>query len=308
MEEKKLAILGLRGAGKSTFMAVLNLAMSDAEKPSKWTITALDEKTNQLVYEFENRILNEGLYPVSTTEEAMMQFHANKNAELGGLIPGGNFKIIAGDVPGEAVKGITSAYAGFHDFYKEYVAGSSAVIFLLDPHEVWKTNGKEGENYNYFPLFRSILTELKQQAPNVYLAFGVTKIDALPKGTISENILKDIQKHADNQDEAVADQLSELVLGKQTKNWIEKNFDHRYLSWWLISATGFLNDGNKVSSQFIEKQTSDGLQPGIKEPNNIKPVGVVEIVEWALKNIARESENGRPSALGKIGKWIENRF
>ena len=307
MEEKKLAILGLRGSGKSTFMAVLNLAMSDAENPTKWNITAFDRETNRLIYEFENRILNEGLYPVSTTEKVMMQFRANKNAELGGLIPGGDFKIIAGDVPGEAIKGGTSEFARFHDFYQENVAGSSAIIFLLDPHEAWKE--KEGESFNYFPLFRNILTELKQQAPDVYLAFGVTKIDALPKDIPSENIVNNIYKYGQSQDVTVAEQLAEFVLGKQTKGWIEKNFNQGNLSWWLISATGFIIDNkSNVSSQFIEKQTENGLQPGIKEPNNIKPIGVVEIVEWALRKIAREAENGRDSFTGKAGKWLENLF
>jgi len=310
MDEKKLAILGLRGAGKSTFLAVLNVALSVGEKPSKWIITALDDETNKLVYQYENLIFNEGFYPDPTEEKGMLQFHATKSAELGGLIPGGNFKIIAGDVPGEAVKGSVSEYARFHDFYKEYVLGSSAIIFLLDPHEVWKIGEKEGEiqNFNYFPLFRSILTELKQQAPNVYLAFGVTKIDDLPGGSLPESILKNIHIYADTQDPNIAEQLAEFVLGKQAKDWIEQNFNSKNISWWLISATGFIFDGKQISTQSIEKKTDKGIRFGIRKPGSIKPVGVVEIVEWALNRIARDAENGRPSTFGKIGKWIEGRF
>ncbi len=183
MEEKKLSILGLRSSGKSTFMAVLNVALSNPEKPSKWVITALDDETNSRVYAIENTIFNEGFYPSSTREEGIMYFSATKNAQLGGLIPSGNFKIIAGDMPGEGTLGTASQFDVWHDFYKKHVAGSSAIIFLLDPREAWIEGETESKvkKFNYFPLFRNILTQLKQQAPDAALAFGTTKIDYLPK-------------------------------------------------------------------------------------------------------------------------------
>ena len=74
----------------------------------------------------------------------------------------------------------------------------------------------------------------------------------------------------------------------------------------MISATGFIEEKGQRTTQFIMRGTPEEPWSGIKDPDKIVPIGVVEIVEWALDQLARTSEKNRPLITGSPGKRFEN--
>ena len=73
-----------------------------------------------------------GEYPPPTIEDKEMNFFVEKEATMLGLKPGAQFKLHVADVPGEAVKGVSSGSAIYHDFYQTHLKGCAGIIFLLD--------------------------------------------------------------------------------------------------------------------------------------------------------------------------------
>ena len=73
--EKTISILGLKGAGKSTFLAVLNLALALDQSP--WRIRPVGE-TIGIMSGLMNYLFNKGLYPDATLVDQKMEFFVEK--------------------------------------------------------------------------------------------------------------------------------------------------------------------------------------------------------------------------------------
>ena len=314
VKQKRLSILGLRGAGKSTFMAMLLKALSSRDFQSTWKISAdtndrediNQPSTNDLIFELENYIFTEQIYPPRTESVKPMNFTAEKDADWVTLIAGGRFKIKAGDVPGEAVLGRRGGER-HRRFYENFVDDVSAIIFLIDPQELWKEDEKE---IDYYPLLRSILTEALGSNDKIYVAFGVTKIDALPEAKFPKQEFPDIVRDAEEQNEETAKKIAEKIIGEAAIDWIEYHFKDR-LSWWMLSATGFIEvNGNKVTQHKNREYTADSgkviTQSCITDKSKLKPLGIVEIVEWALDRIAYSEEKKRRLFTGALGRFFED--
>jgi len=280
--EKTISILGLKGAGKSTFLAVLNLALALDQSP--WRIRPVGE-TIGIMSGLMNYLFNKGLYPDATLVDQKMEFFVEKDATMLGLQPGAQFKLKTADVPGEAVKGVSSVSANYHDFYQTSLKGCEGIVFLLDFKEKWR-EGELIENESadiYFPLFSSILAEIREQADtNPYVVFCVTKIDLL----VGQGANSEFDKTGYFGE---VEDIARDILGKSTKALIDQTFDANHVLWLPVSATGFTGEGNKRVSQFVEKKEAYG----IRNPKDLRPIGLAEALEWVLDNLAGDDEDVR---------------
>lgn len=283
--DKVISILGLKKAGKTTFLSVLNLALALEESP--WRIRPVGETIRDMS-ELTTKIFSRGEYPEGTNEEKKMFFVVEKEATMLGLKPGAQFRLHAADVPGEATKGVAGS-AIYHDFYEQYVKGSSGIIFLLDSQQKWREREQTlGDGSDpYYPLFSTIINQIKAQTEDAkpYIVFCVTKIDQVegqgPHSTFDE----------DGYFEGV-EELAEKILGRHTKASIDHAFDADYVHWLPISATGFTGEGKDRKSQSIEKINEDDVNR-ISSPKDIKPIGVAEALEWVLDKLADDDEDVR---------------
>ena len=285
--EKNISILGLKGAGKSTFLAVLNLAL--ATEQSSWRIRPVG-RTIGVMATLLDHLFSKGLYPDATGFEQEMEFFVEKDATMLGLQPGALFRLRTADVPGEAVRGVSSVDSVYHGFYERYLKGCSGIIFLLDYKEKWREKAvSESENADvYFPLFSSILAEIREQNDiNPYVVFCLTKVDMLdgqgPNSTFDKTGYFDS-----------VEQVAGKILGRNTKALIDQTFDADRVLWLPVSATGFTGTGPKRQTQCVEKRDSTGgLIFGIRNPQDLKPIGVAESLEWILNNLAGDDEDVR---------------
>lgn len=294
--KRKIAILGLKGSGKSTFLTVLNRAL--AQNNSTWKILPLGNTIREM-NELTTR-LSMGLYPDSTPEgedPPPMHFHVEQEKRLFGLREGDWFELQAADVPGAAVKGIIGG-PQFQHFYKTYVKNCAAIVFLIDPREEW-LQGTEKEDFidYYWPVFNSILAELgEQNTQKMYAAFCITKLDDdkdTPKSFQDEGYWDDF--------ELDLEEKASIIMGSGTKALIDQFFDSDRLRWFPISATGYYIDekGNRVT-QFRMR----GNEAGIARPVSLNPLGVAEAIEWVFNSIAKDNisqrDNDRYNKFGKL--------
>jgi GTPase SAR1 family protein len=281
--EKRIAILGLKGSGKSTFLSVLNLALS--QKNSPWRIRPVGGSITSLIH-LQEYIFAKGLFPSATHEESPMAFLVEKEATMLGLQPGARFQFYTTDIPGEAVKGRSSQDPAYHDFYEQNLKGCSGIIFLLDPEETWRRDSIDENIDVYYPLFNSILAEIKNQAEgDVFIAFCLTKLDmVLPVDSdfALHGVLRDIEIRA------------EQILGKATKKLINNYFESDHISWFPVSSIGYISEENRGSSQFTIREVDDGYElSGIKNPRELTPIGIADAMEWILNSVTDYSEESR---------------
>jgi energy-coupling factor transporter ATP-binding protein EcfA2 len=284
--EKVIAILGLKGAGKSTFLSVLNLALSLDQSP--WRIRPVGESIAVMSNLMES-LYKKGLYPDATSFEQEMEFFVEKEATALGLKSGARFLLKTADVPGEAVKGVGSPDELYHNFYEKHLKGCAGIIFLLDYNEKWREGEivEEEEGDLYFPLFSSIFAEISEQSiAKPYVAFCVTKADMIP-GMGPSSIL---DKHGYIDD---IEEVAKELLGRNTKALIDQSFDDDHIYWLPVSSTGYTTVGEKRLSQSIEKTIEGVSRAGIRNPKDLQPIGVAEALEWVLDNLADEDENVR---------------
>ena len=279
--DKIVSILGLKKAGKTTFLAVLNLALALEESP--WRIRPVGQTIRDMS-ELTEKIFSQGEYPEQTQEENKMFFVVEKEATMLGLKPGAQFRLHAADVPGEATKGVAGA-AIYHDFYEQHVKGSSGIIFLLDSQQKW-IEGEQAINENadpYYSLFSTIIDQIQGQTEDVkpYIVFCVTKMDQIKEQ--GPNSRFDTEGYFDG-----VEKLVEEILGINTKARIDHAFDDDHVHWLPVSATGFTDDKDKKRvSQSIENSNK------IRNPKAIKPIGVAEALEWVLDRLADDDEDVR---------------
>ena len=288
---KKVAILGLRRAGKSTFLAVLSRALDDIDSP--WTIAPKDEDAIKNMNYYRDMLFNKRLYPPNTPESGptrVLRFTVYRERGRLGIRSGGMYELEVADVPGGAMRGIFGP-AEHQKFYEEYVEGRAGIIFLLDPQQKWKEGEPlSGDSYAdpYYPLFSSIVEQIRLQfAPyepviqNVYVAFCVTKLDTIydqpkhrkaDKMFADEGICEATEKHAED------------ILGPKTKRYIDRYFKN--VRWMPVSATGYTKDREV---QFEERYEDGTNKAGIRDPVNLSPIGVAEAVEWILDQIAEDN-------------------
>lgn len=285
--EKKISILGLKGAGKSTFLSILNTALALEESP--WRIHAIGE-TKEKMKELRT-YLSKGEYPPQTNEETEMEFIVEKEATQLGLQAGAQFKLHAADVPGEAVKGIASDNSLYKNFYERHLKGCSGVIFLLDYKEVWLNRSRDldVDTDDYSPLFSSILDQIFEQTDtDPYVAFCVTKVD------MDDRYGPDSKFGIDDNFSADVEDLAESILGRNTKAIIDHGIDRDRIKWLPVSATGFTENNGKRLRQYMEKVTLEGVTiSAIRKPKELKPIGVAEALEWVLDNLADDDEDAR---------------
>ncbi|MDA0245163.1 MAG: hypothetical protein OT477_17240 [Chloroflexi bacterium] len=300
--KEKVAILGLKKSGKSTFLTVLQLALALQESP--WQFTPRGN-TKIIMHELTERLISQGLYPISTPEGEdphPMKFRAEREARFLGLQEGDWFDVQAHDVPGAWVKGISG---GNYDFYEKYVKDCRAIIFLIDPQESWIEEGEvEPGRSPYFTVFNNILNELNEHSSNkVYVAFCITKLD-------QEQDTPALFAEEGSCDENYLEEKATKILRKATKARIDHFFKHDRCRWFGISATGYYKDENNIMrSQLMERTDEKGQKvAGIARPDELEPIGVAEAVEWVFNSIANihigtrtRNEN---SLKTKFGKWL----
>lgn len=285
--DKVISILGLKKAGKTTFLAVLNLALALEESP--WRIRPVGETISEMS-ELMTKVFAQGEYPEGTREEKPMGFVVEKEATMLGLKPGAQFRLHAADVPGEATKGVAGA-AIYHDFYDRNVKGSSGIMFLLDSQQIW-LEGQEISNEKmdpYFPLFSTIINQIQDQTNDAkpYIVFCITKVDQF-----KFNNEEHLNRFADEGYFDDIETLAEQILGKSTKAIIDHTFDADHIYWLPVSATGFTIEGKYRKSQENNETNQDGVNR-IRNPKDIKPIGVAEALEWVLDNLADDDEDVR---------------
>jgi hypothetical protein len=284
--DKVISVLGLKKAGKTTFLAVLNLALALEESP--WRIRPVG-KTIKDMSELTTKIFSQGEYPEGTQVENRMFFVVEKESTMLGLKPGAQFRLHAADVPGEATEGVAGS-AIYHEFYEQHVKGSSGIIFLLDSQQKWLLEGKQTLTENadpYYPLFSTIIDQIQGQTEDTkpYIVFCVTKVDQVKdQGPYSKF---DKEGYFEGVEE-----LAEKILGRNTKATIDHAFDSDYVYWLPISATGFTGEGRDRRSQSVEITKEEGANK-IINPREIKPIGVAEALEWILDKLADDDEDVR---------------
>jgi len=303
---KKVVILGLKGSGKSTFLTVLQHALS--RKHSPWKVVPQDD-TEDVMRRLRDRLFApKGLYPVPTPASeygASMCFKVEANAKWMSLIPGASFELRAEDLPGEATKG---GLGNFRDFYETKVKGCDAIIFLTDPDEIWK---KDDPNKGSFQVFQSILNEIKRHgSENIHIAFCVTKFDTI------EGPNSAFDKYGQLEDgEMGIEKEAARILSTSTVDFIKWVFDGpRRPRWFAVSATGYTGEGDKRVRQATIHNISrpDGSfqeEAGILDPE-VYPIGVAEVMEWVFNSLrddiayARDNRRLHMEPLAFIRKLI----
>lgn len=286
----KIAIIGLKKSGKSTFLTVLHYAL--VKRGSRWRIRPLDKRTIREINRLTKRLFEQRLYPPSTAAGEGripdMRFHVERESILLGLGEGTRFELVAADLPGDAVLGI-SGEKEFHGFYEEYVKGCAAIIFLIDPQEKWLEDVTRDPYADYYySVFNSILAELGAQgSQRIHAAFCITKLDKEEDtpSSFSEDGYYDLLKL-----EAKAAE----ILGDGTKATIDQSF--RRVKWYAVSATGYYQDEDGTyRSQFVVRHApgESNEQPGIVRPRDLTPIGVVEVAEYVFNLIAAEQIHSR---------------
>ena len=280
--DKVISILGLKKAGKTTFLAVLKLAL--AKQKSPWTIRPVD-KTIKDMSDLTSKIFSQGEYPEQTDKDNKMFFVVEKDATNLGMTPGAYFRLHAADVPGEAVKGVAGT-ALHHDFYNQHVKGSSGIIFLLDSQQKW-IEGGHSSTFNtdpYFSLFSTIIDQILAETENEkpYIVFCVTKVDQVEGQGPHSKFDKE------GYFEGVED-LAKIILGENTKDIIDHAFDDDHIAWLPVSATGFTGEGKNRVCQSIETTSGEGVNK-IRNPRDLKPIGVAESLEWILDRLAKDDD------------------
>lgn len=276
MNEKKITILGLPGSGKTTFLSVLNLGLTLNLSP--WRLRPTGQSSNTIA-EINEIFFGGGMFPPKTNEITGFDFIAEKEAQNPGLIPGANFKIIVSDIPGEATEGKVSENSIYHDFYSGLMRESSGIIFLIDPEENWLKTVKSEENKHayYFSLFSNFFTEMQEDIIETPMAFCITKADTIV--ITSDDFSRSIPSER-------TEYIAENILGKGAKSLIDHAIHPDYLLWTLVSSIGLEN--KKVARNSLGYEINK-----ISNPENIKPIGVAETLEWLLNKIVQNEERLR---------------
>lgn len=295
---ERIAILGLRQAGKSTFLAVLPYALTQEE--SKWEIKPTRETLKQMM-DLNRRVFAEGLYPVPTPEREevsdVLTFEVMREAEYWGLKEGAVFELRADDIPGGWVPGAAGSNAAFADFYEEYVKGCVGIIFLIDPQHRWLADDPDAEGKGevkkgkgqYLFTFNSILDELTAlHGDGLIIAFCITKLDQEPDG---EAYFNDTGKLSP--DEFIDNKAAE-ILGPKVKRQIDNKLRRSAVRWFGVSATGYYegDDGKKYTQHTMKRHDNKDVI-GIARPDLLEPLGVAEAAEWVFDQVAERYIRGR---------------
>ena len=127
------------------------------------------------------------------------------------------------------------------------------------------------------------MAEIREQADtNPYDVYCVTKIDLL----VGQGANSEFDKTGYFGE---VEDIARDILGKSTKALIDQTFDANHVLWLPVSATGFTGEGNKRVSQFVEKKEAYG----IRNPKDLRPIGLAEALEWVLDNLAGDDEDVR---------------
>jgi len=288
-QTKNIIVIGFKGSGKSTYLAVLSRALASCF--SNWRITPTGDITRIKLNELMDFVFAQGIYPPGTAEEFEMTFRVEKEASMFGLKPGARFQLKTGDLPGEMTKGVGSKSAMYRNFYERSLKGCDGIIFLLDPTEYWRQTGEEIDQRLdvYFPLFTSILSEIEDHLEDKwpYMAFCITKLDL-------NGIDEKLKPNGDFDKNGVFDDVENLaakILGHATKNLIDHSVDRNHLRWCPVSATGYTGEGSNRTTQYYSKKTGDTTVAAIRNPRELVPIGVAESLEWVLDNLADDDED-----------------
>lgn len=304
MPDKKIVILGLKGSGKSTFLAVMERAL--AMRQSNWKVKPIGTTIGEIA-KLKQFVFSEGVYPPATDQETRFVFRVEKEAGMLGLSSGAKFDLIAGDVPGEASEGQSAADIVFQNFYQRYVKGSAAIVFLLDATELWRSKKESSGRKDtdvYYTLFNGIMAELSeimdQTKEPIFLTFCVTKLDSK----------SDIKPSEDNKfydlSEYQVEEIANSILGEGAKSIIDYYFPSEYLKWMPVSATGFTGTGNNRKSQSALDSDDRAI---IINPKGLTPIGVAEALEWTLNSVANYDDDINTEKLyGKPWSSIQKGF
>jgi len=291
---ERVAILGLRQAGKSTFLAVLSNALT----PSHWKVVPKEGTVNETVRKLNvlrERLMKYGFYPPPTPEGQMLSgdftFKVTREARFWGLKEGDVFELRADDIPGGPVEGLAGPVGTFREFYEEYVKECAAIIFLIDPQHKWLVESedqergavKEGQG-PYLYVFTSILDELVAlRGNNLIIAFCITKLDQEPDGRAF------FDDSGDRSADEYLDKKAREILGEVVKDHIDSVLRDNPVRWFGVSATGYYvdTDGQWRSQHTRKLDPTDGIErAAIARPNDLKPLGVAEAAEWVFDQVA----------------------
>lgn len=296
---ERVAILGLRRAGKSTFLAVLSHAL--IQNRSDWEVNPHRHTQKRMKY-LDDRVFRNGLFPDPTVEREKesdtLTFEVKREARLWGMVEGDVFELRADDIPGGPVEGLAGQDETFTNFYEEYVKECAAIIFLIDPQHKWLDNSenqergkvKEGEA-PYLYYFKSILNELVNlRGSDLIVAFCITKLDQEPDGLVY------FEDSGDQSPNEYLDRKAAEVLGEEAKRHIDNRLRRNTVRWFGVSATGYYvdADGHKHTQHTRKIDPAKGTEwAAIARPDLLKPLGVAEAAEWVFDQVAARHMRGR---------------
>lgn len=284
-----VGFIGFPRAGKTMFLLTLDKALMN----SRWQIRPSDQMTIDFLIPLKGKLTVFGTVPQMTEQRDILSFEVHRNGNFWGTQHGTWPPIIikvleapGGDsVPGGILK------TGYDSRTLRYISTCSAVLFLIDPEELWKSSQEAqsmGEGlsleesqdrgqafydftfeqiFNQLLLYRDIMKAV--YTTKTYIAFCLTKMDMFPKEWNSPEV------------------FARSILGEVAMKRIEslcKNNPSIECKWFSVSSVGFREEDGKAMSRLSGK----GDSATVLRPNNLQPVGSQEAIEWLLESLVTD--------------------
>ncbi len=248
---KQLGLLGLLGAGKTTFLAVFYIACQS----SGWQIRASDEASHEFHLRYYKRLFQDGEFPTATRPEENEEFHFDINRK--GLLFNENYRIAIGDLSGEWFQRPLNLYKNYPDVANPYyrLMERDGILLLIDPTDLQKYRSDHNLVIINFlgSLLRATNWERNQTKIHPKLAVCLTKMD-MPN--YRQNL------HLNDQE---MKSFASKVLGNTIVQEIYNACHKDKVKFFGCSSIGLEHSDNKL------------------DPKKIQPVNVFQAVEWLLK-------------------------
>jgi hypothetical protein len=306
--EPGIAMLGATGAGKSTFLGALQIAL--LQHDSNWTIWSHDSASRGKLIEFNTALTSEGEFPLPTTGIDTIDWTLStkrERTEPKGRFGGTRsfeeslrFTLKLTDPSGELAR---SDQIGLQprEQLVDHVAKSSGILYMYDPIREFN----RGDAYDKtFSLLMDIVAtasedpEFDGKLPH-HVAVCVTKFDEPRVFKTAESLRMLVwDEHDPLGFPRVHDsdarglmhslcKLSRSGTGKAVPQLLERYFREDRIKYFVTSSVGFMV--NKGTQRFDPQDTENVYRIESNEAlirGPVNPINVVEPVLWLIEQIA----------------------
>ncbi|ROO86243.1 hypothetical protein EDD29_3806 [Actinocorallia herbida] len=315
--QRRIAMWGTPGSGKTTFLAALKLALSSKTGASTWRLFGRDPASDGALRRLTNSMIAEVRTfpsPTQNIDRYSWILQGNSVERVGGWgrkqarSRTVRISLDLVDVSGELYLSRDVPSRG-QDALVEDLAESRGIIFLFDPI-------REYDRGDAFEYFHGVIGQLNQRTDpadfvNGYLphhmAVCVTKFDsvrvmqtALRSGLITydPDDRHGFPSVADHEAEKLFKRLCDIAAdgyGAEMINEIKANFHPDRVKFFVTSAIGFYTGPSNLFDEHDYQNTMPNPDPADARPvirGKVSPINVMEPLIWLGGKLAADSGPG----------------